>query len=244
MTEKQRVTLLLHTLMKMLMKVKWRVEGDLPYRDIPERPNGGRWLALATVEDETRMVDLRYVTSGPAQVSWGRDAGKNDVRLSDFQSVFGDAHFAYGRFPYTCTLQDAARLYASFLNPAIRPENSHIYELIPEFEALHILRRDVDGQMRLDIPALTFSAAKAWEDAIDKGGKRLYALLEGPLSACRAGYANRVPAHVDCRERFLGEGALGAYTAAQLLAIAEQGLLPYPVRLGETPIICVYYREV
>ena len=38
-------------------------------------------------------------------------------------------------------------------------------------------------------------------------------------------------------------GTLMAYAKAQLLAIVNRGLMPYPVVVGKTPLIYINYRK-
>ena len=53
----------------------------------------------------------------------------------------------------------------------------------------------------------------------------------------------KVPGHVDGAQYYEHDGALGAYTTAQLIAIAEQGLMPYRVEIGKTPLIYLIYKK-
>lgn len=48
---------------------------------------------------------------------------------------------------------------------------------------------------------------------------------------------------MDEAEYFAYAGAMGAYVKAQLLAIVNKGLLPYPVIVGKTPLIYLAYRR-
>ena len=136
------------------------------------------------------------------------------------------------------------RFYASVLDCGVVTDSKVIHELIPEFEKLCILKRREDGEIALDIPALTFDETKNyWRPASSEIKKELFALLSDDLQRLWLSRKNRVPKHVDEAEYFVHKGALGAFSTALLLELVKQGLLPYPVTLGKTPIIFVEYRK-
>lgn len=247
MSEKQKATMLLFIMNQMLGDVLHKSrpdEGNTPNQP-PERPNAGRWLATVTVYEHGQETTIPYDGSGPVIVNYcPNDDGKNLCQMFDCQSLFGDAHWAYNRFKYKCSLRSILRFYASFLPCDVKTDNNLLYELIPEFEKLHILKRDADGEIRLDIPALPYTEVmQYWNPICEELKKELFALLSDDLRSLWAKTKNRVPGHVDEAEYFVHAGAMGAYLKAQLLAIVNQKLLPYPVVVGETPLIYISYRK-
>ena len=119
-----------------------------------------------------------------------------------------------------------------------------MYELVPEFEKLGILRRDTDGELRLDIPALTFEEERTyWKPACERIKKDLSELLTKELTELWRRNKTRVPKHVDEAPFFQYAGMLTAYIKAQLLAIVNQRLMHYPVVVGKTPLIYVTYLK-
>ena len=249
MTDKQKATLLLFILNQSLSGA---VQQSRPKRDDdpkypPERPNGGRWLASGIISDpkDTNPPSKTYASSGPVIVSFSKDNESADCRMYDCQSIFGDAHWAYADLKYRPSLQSVLRLYASFLPCDVKPDRSELYELIPAFERLHILRRDESsGEITLDIPAMTFTEAREhWDPATAAITRDLLGLLGDDLTRLWKAGRHHVPAHVDEHAYYEYENAVGAYTRAQMLAIVHQNLLPYPVTIGETPLIFVVYRE-
>ena len=251
MTGKQKATLWLIVLNEALTIAIQQTRPqspDIP-KEPPERPNGGRWYASGTVmavdPKERPAGHNTYARSGPVLVNYcEQNDGKADCRMKDFQSVFGDAHWAYQeKFPYKFSLQSILRFYASFLPCDITVDRQELFESIPIFEEMHILCRREDGKIRLDIPALTFSDAKRYLDpAIIAIYHDLLPLLGDELSRLWEAGKHRVPAHVDAASYYAYENALGAYSIAQMLAIVHGGLCPYPVTVGETPLILVLYR--
>lgn len=247
MTDKQKATLLLLTMVQTLWttvrqsKPATEEEPSSP----PERPNGGRWLAIGTVFDSHERRNSIYDASGPCEVtSQLSTASPIDCKLLDYQSVFGDAHWAYKRLPYAFPYQTILRFYASLVTPHIQPDNPHILECIPLFEELHILRRDADGNAVLDIPALTMSEeAEQWAPARERIVEELHRLLDDDLLRIWNHFSRRVPKTVDEAAYYKREGALNAYATAQILAVLEQHVFPYPVVVGETPLILVLYRD-
>ena len=163
--------------------------------------------------------------------------------MYDCQSVFGDAHWVYSKLKYKYTLRSILRFYASFLESGVKPENAVIYELIPEFEKLHILRRDENGEAKLDIPALTFEEAAGFDAAANEAEADVRDILLDELKKVVENRRVKVPGHVDGAQYYEHDGALGAYTTAQLIAIAEQGLMPYRVEIGKTPLIYLIYKK-
>ena len=159
----------------------------------------------------------------------------------DFQSLFGAAHWAYNDMTPTFDLQDVVRFYASFMTEAVRPVDPRIYELTSEFEKLHILRRDENGEAKLDVPALPFAEWDRWNAALDGLIPVLKEKMAPSIRTLIDRTVNRVPAHVDGREAFLHEGATRCLTLVTMMALVESGAIP-DVVLGETPVILVVYR--
>lgn len=247
MSEKQKATLLLFFMDWMLGEVIQKCRPDMGSEmpQFPERPNAGKWLAFGTVFENGQQRDNRYDGSGPVYVAYSKENdGTMDCQMLDCQSLFGDAHWAYRKLKYNCSLQSILRFYASFLPCGVKTENELLYELIPEFEKLHILRREENGEIVLDIPALPFEEAKEyWEPACERIKTELYELLSGELKILWCKWKNRVPKHVDEAALFSHAGALSAYGKAQLLEIIDRKLLPYPVTIGKTPLIYITYRR-
>ncbi len=241
MTDKQKATLLLHVLNDALSHIVVR---DMMALDIPmpERPNGGRWLATGSILEANEPIGGKYFTSGPVQVS---DGPPMEYMVYDYNSLFGDAHMAYDtKLPFKCKSSSIMRLFASFFTDRVKTDVSQLYEALPVFEEMHILRRDENGEMKADIPGMTFKDNAALLEPVKKAiYEELKPLLIDDLRLVCERFENRVPSHVDEREYFLNYGALNAYVPAQMLAIVEQGLFPYSVTVGETPIILVLYRE-
>ncbi len=249
MSDKQKATMILFILHQTINSVIQKVtDGLLAQKrsnaELPERPNAGRWLATLTVMDQTtKRRPSKYDGSGPVQVHYQDENGKKNCTMYDCQSVFGDAHWAYSNFKYKCSLQSIVRFYASFLPSGIQTDNPLTNDLIPEFEKLHILTRDENGKVHLDIPALPYSEAQQyWNPASVELTKDLYLLLKDDLTSLVKCSAHRVPKHVDAWELYRYNGALGAFTIAQMLSIVNKRLLPYPCTIGQTPIIYLAYK--
>ena len=246
LSEKQKATLLLHLMHLMLAEIVHKCRPNIDCEPkFPERPNAGRWLASGMIFENGQTRDNKYDGSGPVYVGYSKEGnGVYDCKLLDCQSVFGEAHWAYRRLKYNCSLSDILRFYASFLPCDVKPENVLLYELAPEFEKLGILRRDEGGELRLDIPALTFEEeSEYWNPACEQIKKELWELLSKELKELWRSNKTRVPKHVDEAQFFQYAGTLPVYIKAQLLAIVEQGLMPYPVIVGKTPLIYITYRK-
>ena len=222
-----------------------RPDNEYTPNEPPERPNAGKWLATVTVYGHGQKADNKYGGSGPVHVGYSKNGdGKYDCKMFDCQSLFGDAHWGYERFKYRFSLQSILRFYASFLPSDVKTDNDLLYEMIPEFEKLCILKRGKDGEIGLDIPAMTFSeVTKYWDPACDIIKKELRLLLEDELKKLWSERKNKVPKHVDEAKYFVHDGATKAYVKAQLLAMVNKNLLPYPVVIGKTPLIFITYRK-
>ena len=247
MSDKQKGTMILSILNRILSSVTSRCKpkNENEIKQPPTRSNGGRWLATLTVLDHGQRNDSIYHRSGPVQVSYSKNNdGKFLCRMFDCQSVFGDAHWAYGKLKYRASLQSILRFYASFLPCNVKTDNSLLYELIPDFESLSILGRGEKGETVLDIPALTFDElTEYWDPAFNKITDELFELLSEDIIRLWYSGKKRVPKHVDGAGNFIYEGALGAYEIAQLLRIVNEGLLPYAVEIGKTPLIYIAYKN-
>ncbi len=246
MSEKQKATLLLFQLNQMLSEIVYRCRpnSENEPNEPPERPNAGKWLATGIVFENGQGRNNKYDGSGPVFIACSKECNETiDCQLMDCQSVFGDAHWAYQQMKYNCSLHSILRFYASFLPCDIKADNVLLYELIPEFEKLCILKRDADGDLKLDIPALPFEEDACWNQACSKIKTELFELLSTDIKAFWKNSKIRVPKHVDEFEFFQYAGTLLAYAKAQLLAIVDQGLIPYPVVVGKTPLIYLTYRK-
>ena len=247
MSGKQKATMLLFLMNQMLSDIvhKSRPDSEHSPKQPPDRPDAGRWLATVTVYAHNQMRDNPYDGSGPVYVGYSaNNDGKFDCQMFDCQSLFGDAHWAYSQFKYKCSLQSILRFYASLLPCDVKTDNELLYELIPEFEKLCILKRGADGEIKLDIPALPFTeVTEYWNPACKAIRKELFDLLSDDLRKQWAKTKNSVPKHVDEAEYFVHAGAMRAYVTAQLLAIVHKELLPYPVVVGKTPLIYSAYRK-
>ena len=242
MSEKQKATLFLAMLNGALSGVAYactKTPKDRPTVP-PERPRGGRWLATGLVYEHGESLHPKYEVSGPVQVG-GRKLG---YQLFDCQSVFGDAHYAYGRMKYPFRYGEILQFYASLLPCNVTVEDTRIYELVPEFEKLCIVKHDSEGELQLDIPALTFDELETyWIPAKEATKKELLTCVGEDLRTIALASRRSVPMHVDYRELYEYDGALSAYPRAQLLSIVEKGLLPYSVTVGKTPLIYLAYRQ-
>lgn len=247
MSDKQKATMLLFVMNQMLSDIvhKSRPDSEHSPKQPPDRPDAGRWLATVTVYAHNQMRDNPYDGSGPVYIGYSaNNDGKFDCQMFDCQSLFGDAHWAYSQFKYKCSLQSILRFYASLLPCDVKTDNELLYELIPEFEKLCILKRGADGEIKLDIPALPFTkVTEYWNPACKAIRKELFSLLSDDLHKLWAKTRNCVPKHVDEAEYFVHAGAMRAYVTAQLLAIVRKELLPYPVVVGKTPLIYIAYRK-
>ncbi len=246
MNEKQKATMVLffvhEALVTCVQDCKPLSENELKVP--PERKNGGRWLATATVYENGQKCDNIYKSSGPVRVNYcARNDGKSTCQMFDFQSLFGDAHWAYSDFKYRVSLQTVLRFYASLLPCGVKPDNEMIYELVPELEKLHIVRRNKNGEIVLDIPSLPFDELEMWQSMLAAMTKELKVLLKDELAKIWVSRKNKVPKHIDYSEHFIYTGACGAYHIAQLVAIVQKGLLPYNVEIGKTPLIYIVYRK-
>ena len=247
MSGKQKATMLLFVMNQMLHDVLLKSRPDSAYtpKQPPDRPDAGRWLATVTVYERNQKRDNPYDGSGPVYVGYRANKdGKFDCQMFDCQSVFGDAHWAYNQFKYRCSLQSILRFYASLLPCNVKTDNELVYELIPEFEKLCILKRDADGEIKLDIPALPFTeVTNHWNPVCEAIKKELFDLLSDDLRKLWSKTKNHVPKHVDEAAYFVHAGTMGAYVKAQLIAIVNKELLPYPVVIGKTPLIYIAYQK-
>ena len=248
LSDKQKATLVLLMTARALLEYTQK-DAKPTYEDAPTqpptRPNGGKWLATGLIYEDYKSTHSLYECSGPVEVRYReRSYGQNICKMYDFQTCFGDSTFAYRDMKYNAPLSSILRLYTSLLPSDVQIDNTKILELIPEFERLCIMKRNERGEVELDIPALPYEEYQTyWSPAKAAMRADFGKILEKDVCALWLEYKNRVPKHVDKAEYFRHTGALGAYVIAQLLAIVEQDLLPYPITVGKTPLILVLYRR-
>ena len=213
------------------------------------RPNGGCWLATGTVyEYGTELNAHKYSCSGPVRINYVKPPQREGelpmqmAMMMDYQSLFGTTHWNYGRMKYSFGLNEILKLYASFMTDAVKPADHRIFELIPEFEKMRILRRDDGDEIRLDIPAMTLAEWDRWEAALRSLVPAAMEAVGGPIKALIGRTVNRIPDHVDGRTAYLHTGAMGCLIPATMKAMAESGCIP-DVVMGETPVILVVYND-
>ncbi len=248
-SKKQTATLRLllanHTLSLLLHQTPAMQDPSAEQVTPPLRPNRGWWLATGTVYDHgvrrpsCSDAEHPYALSGPVQVSIGTD--HQEALMYDYQSIFGNTHWAYTDMPGFESLPGLLSFYASLFNEEIKPQNHRIYECVPHLEALSILHRDEDGIIRPDIPGMPLDEWNRWQAAISDTLPELVEALAPRLIALREQTVNRVPEHVDGRAHYLHASAFSCMVAATMRALCDRGLIP-DVELGRTPVILVAYR--
>ena len=213
------------------------------------RPNGGCWLATGTVyEYGTELNAHKYSCSGPVRINYVKPPQREGelpmqmAMMMDYQSLFGTTHWNYGRMKYSFGLNEILKLYASFMTDAVKPADHRIFELIPEFEKMRILRRDDGDEIRLDIPAMTLAEWDRWEAALRSLVPAAMEAVGGPIKALIGCTVNRIPDHVDGRTAYLRAGSTGCLIPATMKAMADSGCIP-DVVMGETPVILVVYND-
>ncbi len=244
MNDKQKATLfLLLTHLSVIDVVRKTNPAKIKIPELPERPKGGKWLATVTVFSGS-PTRWQYDVSGPCFIRITDKDKKTICTMNDFQSVFGDTHWAYPTFKYPLKPQSALKLYA-YLIPESgfeRPE-WFVDELVEEFEKLYIVKRREDGSLALDIPFITSDLADKLEKSTGKIADEIFALLENELVALWKKCKRNVPAHVDGREHYIYNGEMKAFSIAVLKRFVNCSLLPYPVEIGKTPLILVCYKK-
>lgn len=111
-------------------------------------------------------------------------------------------------------------------------------EVVPEFESMGVLHRTEQGEIQPDIPALSFAEWDRWEAALHAMTPTLTAAIGQPIRELVVRTVNRIPDHVDGREAFLHNGALGCLIPATMKALVDNGSISH-VEIGKTPVILV-----
>ena len=250
-TAKQMATFRLMLANQMLEWVLFSPQMDMRDPDVTPmpRPNGGWWLATGTVyEYGQALYTHKYSCSGPVKVNYVKPPeceGALPLQMGmmmDYQSLFGATHWNYGRMKHSFGVNEILRFYASFMTDEIKPADPRIYELVPEFEKMHILHRNRDGEIKLDIPTMTFAEWDRWEAALKALTAAVIEAVGESVKALIARTVNRVPDHVDGRTAYLHTGAMGCLIPATMKALAENGCIT-DVVIGETPVILVVYND-
>ena len=250
-TVKQMATFRLMLANQMLEWVLFSPQMDMRDPDVTPmpRPNGGWWLATGTVyEYGQALYTHKYSCSGPVKVNYVKPPeceGALPLQMGmmmDYQSLFGATHWNYGRMKHSFGVNEILRFYASFMTDEIKPSDPRIYELVPEFEKMHILHRNGEGEIKLDIPTMTFAEWDRWEAALKDLTASVIEAVGESVKALIARTVNRVPDHVDGRTTYLHSGAMGCLIPATMKALAENGCIP-DVIMGKTPVILVIYND-
>ena len=248
---KQTATFRLMLANQMIGNLLFSPEMNMREPDVtpPPRPNGGCWLATGTVyEYGTELNAHKYSCSGPVRINYVKPPQREGelpmqmAMMMDYQSLFGTTHWNYGRMKYSFGLNEILKLYASFMTDTVKPADHRIFELIPEFEKMRILRRDDGDEIRLDIPAMTLAEWDRWEAALRSLVPAAMEAVGGPIKALIGRTVNRVPDHVDGRTAYLHTGAMGCLIPATMKALADSGCIP-DVVMGDTPVILVVYND-
>jgi RNA polymerase sigma-70 factor (ECF subfamily) len=250
-TAKQMATFRLMLVNQMLDKVLFAPEMEMRDPDVTPlpRPNGGWWLATGVVHDYGQEPYAHmYSCSGPVKVNYVKPPEREEelpvqmAMMMDYQSLFGNTHWHYGGMKHSFSLIEILRFYASFMTDDIKPHDSRVYELVPEFETMHILHRGENQETRLDIPAMPFAEWDKWEAALSALAPAVIQAVGASIRNLVLRTVNRVPDHVDGRTAYLHTGAMGCLIPATMKALAENGCIP-DVVMGSTPVILVIYND-
>ncbi len=246
MSEKQKATLCLFAIDSALQSVvsECSISKYAPALP-PERKNGGRWYAYGTACENNSRRNIKYESSGPVSVSCFSESDNSFIcRLQDKQSLFGSAHWAYNGFKYKLSLQAIARFYASLVPEcSIAPNDNRVYDLVPDFEKLHIVKTDKNGKALLDIPYLPEEITQSlFYPAITRMYKGIIEFVRADLERLSNANKRRVPKHVDGSGHCETQWLLRAYPLAVMEEIVNRGLMPYNVEIGKTPIIFLSYK--
>ena len=196
---------------------------------LPERPNGGNWLAIGQIEDKSFP---KYDSSGPAQT--GRTSENGCGMVFDFQSAFGDAHWVYGQLTQPMSLTEARDLFLDLAEG--RTPDSRLLENLPDLERLHIVKRN-ETSTNLTIPVITNAEYAQFCETSSKIVKELFGEIGGKIKKLIGSRKLDVPKTVDEREAFVRYSATRILPLAVIFAAAEAGIVN--VKISETPIIIV-----
>lgn len=238
--EKQKATLWLYLILRAMSEIHdWHLTNETQLSEPYLRPNGGYWMASG-IYREQRVGRHRLETSGPYCCRHETKDGKV-YGMNDYQSLFGDAHWAYERLSERFSMQEICAFYASLTPAKVSPVSERIYTEVEAFERLHILRRNEAGEAVLDIPYMDYDAYRPFALKLNEIISKVKDLLLPYFKRLEGEWINDVPDYVDGRELYVHQGALKCLTVLTMKAIADQGLLPVPVKMGETPIIVAFY---
>ena len=239
-SEKQKATLWLFFILRAMGEIhEWHLTNETQLFEPYLRPNGGYWIASG-IYREQRVGRHPLETSGPYCCRHETSDGKV-YGMNDFQSLFGDAHWAYERMSERFSMQEVCAFYASMTPAKVSPISERIYSMVEEFEKLHILRRNENGEAELDIPYMDYDTYRPFATKLNDILPEVKNLLLPYYRKLESEWVNDVPDYVDGRELYLHQGALKCLTVLTMKVIADKGLLPVPVKMGETPIIVVFY---
>jgi len=238
--EKQKGTLWLYLILRAMSEIHdWHLTNETQLFEPYLRPNGGYWMASG-IYREQRVGRHKLETSGPYCCRHETKDGKV-YGMNDYQSLFGDAHWAYERLSERFSMQEICAFYASLTPAKVSPVSERIYTEVEAFEKLHILRRNEAGEAVLDIPYMDYEVYRPFAVKLNEIISKVKDLLMPYFRRLEGEWVNGVPDYVDGRELYLHQGALKCLTVLTMKAIVDKGLLPVPVKVGETPIIVVFY---
>mgnify|MGYP002515613382 CR=1 FL=1 len=196
---------------------------------LPERPNGGNWLAIGQIEDKSFP---KYDSSGPAQTA--RTSKNGCGMVFDFQSAFGDTHWAYGRLTQPMSLLEARDLFLDLAEG--RTPDSRLLENLPDLKRLHIVKRD-ETSTNLTIPVISNADYAKFCETTSKVVNELFDEVGGKIKKLIGARKPDIPKTVDEREAFAGYSAARILPLAVIFAAVEAGIID--AKIGETPIIVV-----
>ena len=196
---------------------------------LPERPNGGNWLAIGQIEDKSFP---KYDSSGPAQTSRTSESGHGIV--FDFQSAFGDTHWVYGQLPQPMSLLEARDLFLDLAEG--RTPDPRLLENLPDLERLHIVKRD-GASTNLDVPVMTNAEYAKFNETSSIIVKELFDEVGGKIKKLIGSRKLDVPKTVDEREAFVGYSTTRILPLAVIFAAVESGIID--AKIGESPMIVV-----
>lgn len=177
-------------------------------QDVPDRPNGGRWIALGHVNTEAfdpadHAELLAHTYSGERIVRNEQFAGEGfEMHAYGAEGFPGDCYYAspdYTFFPENSMVDPEIAKLLYILRRGISPEavdfNSEYLKAVPWLTKCRVLREE-NGKPAVNVPVLNRDAAAILWDACAQAHRELSEDLQGLLAKFLKGRGQKLPAHL------------------------------------------------
>lgn len=215
----------LKALMDVYFSLEKKVFTDTKYEDYPNRPGDGKWYAMGFVcEEAYRELHARTYVDGPTGTTIVTENGQ--ITLSAMDSPLGGTYHYHRLNP-----AETIRLLLAVKDGSVEALDTHILGEIDRLCRLHILSREENGALHVEVPIFTKDENRSFWALVRETTKALIDLYGAEFMTLICENRIETPPHVKSVAEYMHY--LPVYEKIPMCLIyemADDGLFPIEMR--------------